>query len=105
MNTLAPTLIAIAAGGALLVNGIFLNADDVINEAQRVTNETNVHQLATILELYYLDHDTYPDVSGGEALIESLYRNGYLLSKPRDAKIFTYEPRGDTYYLAITDQK
>lgn len=102
MTDFAATLIAIIAGTTIVINGVFLNNNDVLEEAKRVSNLTNRHQLATVLELYYLDHNTYPEVTSGTALIETLYNEGYLDTKPRDPSIFKYKINNqEDYSLSV----
>ncbi|MBS4051453.1 MAG: type II secretion system protein GspG [Methylomonas sp.] len=107
MNPLYGTVIAGVLGCSIVIGGVALRADDLINEATRVSNQANIHQLATVLELYELEHGTYPKVSGGEALIEELVSKGYLRSRPLDPDDFSYEiiGAGNDYTLSVTDIK
>lgn len=99
MNNTAATLIAITTGTAIIAYGLFLYTDNTLNGAKQVTSQTNTHQLATVLELYYLDHNTYPNVEGGDALIETLYKEGYIKTKPTNPSIFQYEIKNQGDYL------
>ena len=103
MTQLLSTIIASLLGSVLLVNGVLVNTDDVINQAKASVNGANVHQLATVMEIYYMDHDTYPKVSGGEALINTLESEGYIRNRPLDPKVFAYESKanGQDYSLAL----
>lgn len=86
-----------------MVNGVVVRVDDLINEAQSVSNLANLHQIATVLELYYFDHGTYPQVFGGEALIETLYNGGYLRTRPIDPHAFFYNFKdAEDYYLVLS---
>ena len=49
------TTTAILVGSTLMINGLLVNSDSVINEAKTVVSQANVHQLATAMEMYYLD--------------------------------------------------
>lgn len=102
MKNFAPTLIALLAGSTLVIHSLFLNDHTAITKAKKLNNQTNVHQLATVLELYYLDHNSYPKVTGGEALIETLYKEGYIETKPLNPSLFDYEMKNqDDYLLSI----
>lgn len=103
MTQLLSSLITTLLGSVLLINGVLVNTDDVINQAKASVNGANIHQLATVMEVYYMDHDTYPNVSGGEALINTLESEGYIRNRPLDPKVFTYESKanGQDYSLAL----
>ena len=103
MTQLLSSLITTLLGSVLLINGVLVNTDDVINQAKASVNSANVHQLATVMEIYYMDHDTYPNVSGGEALINTLESEGYIRNRPLDPKVFAYESKsnGQDYSLAL----
>lgn len=103
MTQLLSTIIASVLGSMLLVNGVMLKTDDIIDQAKASVNGANVHQLATVMEIYYMDHNTYPNVSGGEALVNTLESEGYLRSRPLDPKVFNYETKnnGQDYLLAL----
>ena len=103
MTQLLSTLIAAALGSVLVVNGVMINSDDIINQAKASVNGANVHQLATVIELYYMDHDSYPNVSGGEALVNELATEGYIQNRPLDANSFNYESKlsGQDYSLTL----
>ncbi len=103
MTQLLSSIIATLLGSVILVNGVLLHTDDIINQAKASVNGANIHQLATVMEIYYMDHNTYPTVSGGEALIDTLESEGYLRSRPLDANVFKYESKdnGQDYSLAL----
>ena len=103
MTQLLSTIIAAVVGSALIVNGVSLNVTDVINQAKASVNGTNIHQLATVMELYYLDHSAYPNVSGGEALVNELEADGYIKNRPLDPTVFNYQPKNNAqdYDLAL----
>lgn len=88
-----------------MVNGVLLKADDMIASATSAANTANVHQFATALELYYSDHNSYPHVTGGSAMIDELYDEGYVRSKPLDSTVFEYSPKagGQDYSLIIEE--
>lgn len=105
MTQLLSTIISALLGSVLLVNGILLHTDDIISQTKTSVNGANVHQLATVIEIYYMDHDTYPNVSGGEALINTLESEGYLRSRPLDPNVFKYELKnnGQDYSLTLAE--
>ena len=103
MTQLLSSIIATLLGSVLVVNGVLVNTDDIINQAKASVNGANIHQLATAVEIYYMDHNSYPKVSGGEALIETLESEGYINNRPLDPKVFQYEIKngGEDYSLAL----
>lgn len=100
---LLSTIVATILGSVFLINGVLVRASDVIDQAKVSVNGANMHQLATVVELYYSDHDTYPNVTGGKALIETLQSEGYIRNRPLDPDVFTYEPKnnGQDYFLTV----
>src|SRR3989338_344015 len=105
MTQLLSTIISVVLGSFIVINGVLVHTDDIVNQAKASVNGANVHQLATVIELYYSDHDSYPNVSGGEALIETLESEGYIRNRPLDPKVFQYEPKrnGQDYSLKLTE--
>lgn len=97
---------ALVVGAVLAVNSMALNANDALASAHAAVNAESAHQIATVLELYYLDHGSYPNVQGGEALISVLENGGYLQSQPLDPSVFTYAPKdgGQDYTLDLTGE-
>ncbi|MDO8590331.1 MAG: hypothetical protein Q7R69_03630 [bacterium] len=89
----------------MLVNGVLVNTDDIINQAKASVNGANMHQLATVIELYYSDHDSYPNVTNGKSLIDTLESEGYIQSRPLDPSVFKYEPKknGQDYSLKLVE--
>lgn len=105
MNQLLSTTLSLLIGGVIMINGVTAHVDDIVTDATKATNGANLHQLATVAEVYYSDHDTYPTVSGGEALIDLFEKEGYIRNKPIDSKVFIYEPirGGQDYVLKIKE--
>ena len=103
MTQLISMLISVVLGSVFVINGVILKADDIIASATSAVNGANVHQFATVLELYYSDHESYPTVSGGEALVNLLEEEQYIRNRPLDPAVFTYESKngGQEYLLAI----
>jgi len=95
-------IISAILGSVLLINSVLVHTDDIINQAKASVNGANVHQLATVMELYYSDHNTYPNVSGGQALIETLDKEGYIRNRPLDPNVFKYEPKSDGQDYSLT---
>ena len=104
-TTLLQTAISLIIGTVFTVNGIAIHADDITNQAKSAVNGANIHQLATAVEVYYSDHNSYPNVSGGEALIEELESEGYIRNRPIDPNVFKYESEmnGQDYSLKIVE--
>jgi type II secretory pathway pseudopilin PulG len=105
MTQLLSSIIAALLGSVLMVNGVMLHTEDIVNQAKASVNGANIHQLATVIELYYSDHDSYPNVSGGENLINTLETEGYIKSRPLDPNVFNYEPKanGQDYSLKLAE--
>ena len=104
-TTLLQTAISLIIGTVFTINGIAIHADDITNQAKSAVNGANFHQLATVMEIYYNDHDSYPNVSGGEALINKLESEGYIRNRPLDPNVFKYESEkdGQDYSLKIVE--
>lgn len=98
-------LITSLIGSTILVNGNILKAEDAINSAEAAANAANVHQLATALELYYSDHNAYPETVDGFGMIEELYAKDYIRSKPLDPDVFHYTVKdgGQDYSLTLIE--
>lgn len=103
MSTLLQTIITSILGTVLVVNGFLMKTDDIIAQTKASVNGANIHQLATVIELYYSDHDSYPNVTGGEALVDTLEKEGYIRNRPLDPNVFNYELKkgGQDYTLAL----
>jgi len=92
MQTLLQTSISSLLLGAMItINGVAIDPNKIINDAITVTNAANIHQIATVLEVYYMDHDKYPQVSTGKELIDTFEAEGYIQNRPADPSIFIYE--------------
>ena len=85
-------LITTLIGSIITIGAFSVPAEDLIKNATAAANGANVHQIATVLELYYDDHGRYPSVESGEALIDELAVGGYLKTRPLDASVFRYTP-------------
>ena len=103
MTKLTLIIMPVILGTLLTVNGALIKTDDILAETRSVVNGANMHQLATVIELYYSDHNFYPNVSGGEALVDTLEQGNYIQSRPLDPSIFNYEPQknGQDYSLKL----
>ena len=104
MTTLLETGLATLLVGAMVtINGVAISPEKIMADANTAVNGANIHQIATVLELYYMDHDKYPQVSGGEELINVFEEEGYIQTKPIDAKVFSYEPtdNAQNYKLSL----
>ena len=103
MNPLFQSLVVVALGSVITVNGVLMHSNDIINTSKSVVNEANIHQLATVVELYYSDHNTYPDVTGGAALVNTLESQGYISTEPLDPSVFNYQTKdsGQAYSLTL----
>ncbi len=102
MNQIIASLSLLLMGTTIIFNGVVLSTDDLIAQTKSTVNHANIHQIATVLELYHLDHGVYPDVSGGEALIEVFEKDGYIRNRPLDPRVFNYEPRAQAQDYTLT---
>lgn len=109
-KTLLEMLITALIGSIIVVNGPALHSEDIIKSAQSAVNGANIHQLVTVLEVYYSDHNEYPAViagtAGGASMINALYDAGYIRNKPNNPEAFSYELKnnGQDYKLSVADQ-
>lgn len=102
-NAFLATTIASLIGTTVMINGLTLSVDDILGETKSVVNRANIHQLATVLEIYYSDNNRYPLASGGEALISELSQKGYIRNEPLEPSVFNYEAieNGQEYKLDL----
>ncbi len=101
-NALLQILITGLIGTTITIGTTAMRAEDIVDSAKSAANTANVHQIATVLELYYDDHQTYPDVDTGPELIDELVAGNYLRSRPLDASVFAYTPRDNGQDYALT---
>ena len=96
-------IFSLIIGSVIVIGGVAVKGGDLVDRAEAVAAGANIHQLATVLELYHLDHDEYPDVRGGEALVDVLERERYIKTRPREPGVFWYESKdnGQDYLLEI----
>lgn len=102
-KTLFEMLISTLIGSTVIVGGITMSSQDIIDSATSVTNSANMRQIATVLELYYSDHQRYPLTTNGEDLIDELMEQDYLRARPLDESVLRYAPKsnGQDYSLAL----
>ena len=103
MNTALELLMVSLIGSIIVVNTTMMHTEDIIKTAKHTVNMADVHQFATALELYYSDHQVYPQDVDGPAMIDELYADGYILSKPLDSTVFYYSAKdaGQDYSLRV----
>lgn len=102
MNYTTSTVIALLIGAVVTINGFVVNVPELLNHTKSVVNRANTQQLATVLEIYYLDHEAYPDVKGGEELVNTLENGGYIRNRPLDPKVFQYETKDNNQDYSLT---
>ena len=88
----------------LTVNGVVVNATDVLAEANLAAGQANISQFRTALDLYYIDHGKYPEVYGGADMIDVLEKEKYIRENgPLSADIFNYQAKdnGQDYLLEL----
>lgn len=104
MRLILSFLIASLIGTTIIVNGVTLNAQDVLSETKKSVSGVNLHQIKTALELYYFDHNIYPPADSGEALFCLLREQGYIEGMAFDETIFNYDRGldGQDYHLSVS---
>ncbi len=97
------SILTILVGTVITIGGIAMRSEDVTTSAAHAVNTANLHQLATVVELYYFDHGSYPNVHGGASLIDLLEQGDYIRNRPLDPLVFIYEPKNNAqeYLLKI----
>lgn len=103
MGTALLQMTIVLATATVAINGMTMNASDILDSAQAATNGANVHQLSIALEMYSLDHNTYPEVNDGSQMINILFNEGYIKSKPTNPAAFAYHSKanGGDYTLKL----
>jgi len=91
-------------GIILTVNGTAVKANDLLASASSAVIEANISQFRTALDLYYIDHGVYPEVSGGAAMIDALKSGNYIRENaPLKSDEFNYQIKdnGQNYLLEL----
>ncbi len=91
MNSILSFLIVSLIGTVVMVNGVTLNTQDIINETKLVVNNTNLHQITTALEIYYLNKGYYPTENNSAMMFATLKLSGYLTTLPKNIESFYYQ--------------
>lgn len=97
------TIVVALAGATVIVGGVSFIATDLIAGVNEAVDSANFHQLATALEVYYAMRQEYPQVSGGDALVDALFDGKYIRTKPLYPSVFAYEAEngGQDYSLKV----
>lgn len=100
-------LLTLVLGSVFVINGVGVKAEDAISRATEAVNGANLHQLATVLEVYYLDNGRYPDAQNGTELVNELQAGNYILNRPLDPEAFKYSVtnNGENYHLALASSQ
>ena len=103
MFKLISFIMASLIGTTILVNGVSIKTDDIMQSARTAVNQANIHQIRNALELYYLDENHYPNVDNSADLISLLEGKHYLLSRPQDVGVIKYSvsDNGQDYELNL----
>ena len=101
MNT--NMIIASLVGMTVTVGAVAFVATDITDSATAVVDSANFHQLATALEVYYAVNQAYPQVRGGDELVNALFDGEYIRNKPLEPAVFVYESKdnGQDYSLKV----
>lgn len=102
-------LMVILATASIMVGGISVKVSDIMAEAQDVQRMANLRQIVTALEIYYLDYQKYPQVSGSDSqsrwnkLISEFEDGNYLGSFPTQPENYDYKDSdgGQNYILKV----
>lgn len=96
-------IIVLTIGSIMVIDGLSVSAGSILDSAKQVANSANVHQISIALELYYLDHNIYPNAIDGTELINVLTSGNYIKSQPLDPAVFAYQPvaGGNDYKLSL----
>lgn len=88
--------------------GVAAGTGTIINSAKNVQKTANLRQIATALELYYLDNLSYPAISekgnkGFSEAAENLVKGGYINFVPQDGEDYEYfsQKNGQGYVLRV----
>ena len=93
-------------GTVLMINGVAVKAEDILASASSATDQANLYQFRTALDLYYVDHNSYPDVVGGAALLDALKNGNYIRENaPPNLNNFSYQAdnNGQNYLLELNN--
>ena len=85
------------------INGIAVKGADLLAGASLAVGQTNIQQFRTALDLYYIDHNRYPDAESGSDMITILERENYIReNNPINKDQFDYQVKddGQNYSLA-----
>jgi len=102
MNSILSFLISALIGTTVIVNGVALSSEEILNETKGVVDEANIHQIETALEVYYINKSHYPLVSSGDDMLAELLSTGYLRRVSDNIATFSYDAtnQGETYSLS-----
>jgi len=106
MNSILSFLIALLISTTVIVNGVTLNTEDILNETKSVVNSANLHQITTALEVYCLNEGHYPIANNSAMMFTALKVSRYLITLPENAENFYYEPlnNGQDYVLEFNPE-
>lgn len=101
MGSILTQLTSLIIAGFILANVGSITTNAILGAATDTANAASRQQLSTAIELYRLDHATYPNARTSDQLVNILYTGGYIESKPVDASFFAYEQKdaGNSYSL------
>lgn len=91
MNYITSIIIPALMGTSILIGSHMMDSSKLIASAWEASNLANQHQIRTVLELYYLDHDQYPTSANASELFDTLYKERYIKSKPANPEAFEYK--------------
>ena len=94
-------LLMVTSMATVMVGGVTINIQDVLTEATDTQRVANLRQLTVALDLYYTDHDSYPQTSNFESALSELALQGYIGSLPANPELYAYTQtkKGQGYIL------
>ena len=95
-------LLLVMTTATVVIGGVSVNVSDILTEASDSQRVANLRQLATALELYYSDNQSYPQTDF-EGLISELNEGNYLGSLPTAPENYGYQDlnNGESYVLKV----
>lgn len=101
MTMMLQFIIVLTISSIVTINGVLVRSHDILAAAHTSANQANFHQLSLALELYYADHQSYPEATNGNELITTLYKEGYISGKLLQPEAFEYVSHKNSYHLDL----
>ncbi len=96
-------IIALSIVLAAIIYVVVTATNGVIDITQKSIDIANTHQLATALEMYYYDHDSYPKTASGQELTKLLEDESYIKQLPTNGSRINYSASSNGQSYKLTD--